>query len=149
MFPLTALLTCDLMNEEVKNQRLFYKLCSAELSKIEKRTQKFIKAANEFSDKLEKTFSDDLEKTSNIFLGKGYDKLKQWRRGEIDCIHPDEVDIFNWNIYLNEKSKKIMDEWNKNHPTYFEDLEKEKEERRKHMTKEELVQDLMLDLIML
>ena len=75
MFPLTALLTCDLMNEEVKNQRLFYKLCYAELSEIEKRTQKFIKAVNEFSEKLGKTFSDDLEKTSNIFLGKGYDKL--------------------------------------------------------------------------
>lgn len=149
MFPLTALLTCDLMNEEAKNQRLFYKLCSAELSKISERNQEIIKTLNEFSDDFIKIVSDDLEKMSNIFLGKGYDKLKQWRSGEIDCINPDEVDIFNWNIYLNEKSKKIMDEWNKNHPTYFEDLKKEKEERRKHMTKEELAQDLMLDLMML
>ena len=141
MFPLTALLTCDLMNEEAKNQRLFYKLCSAELSKISGRIQENIKTLNEIF--------DSLEKMSNIILGKGYDKLEQWRRGKIDCIHADEVDIFNWNIYLNEKSKKIMDEWNKNHPTYFEDLKKKKEERRKHMTKEELAQDLLLDLMML
>lgn len=148
MFPLTALLTCDLMNEEAKNQRLFYKLCSAELSKISERNQEFIKAANEFADEFGRITSDNLEKILNILRGKGYDKLEQWRRVEIDSIHPDDVDIFNWNIYLNEKSKKIMDEWNKNHPTYFEDLKKEKEERRKHMTEEELAQDLMLDLMM-
>ena len=148
MFPLTALLTCDLMNEEAENQRLFYKLCSAELSKTSERNkeiflinQEIIKTLNEFS--------DVLEKTTNIILGKGYDKLEQWRRGEIDCIHPDEVDIFNWNIYLNEESIKIMDEWNKNHPTYFEDLKKEKEERRKHMTKEELAQDMMIEIMMM
>lgn len=149
MFPLTALLTCDLMNEEAKNQRLFYKLCSAELSKISERNQEFIKAANEFADEFGRITSDNLEKILNILRGKGYDKLEQWRRGEIDSIHPDDVDIFNWNIYLNEKSKKIMDEWNKNHPTYFEDLKKEKEERRKHMTKEELAQDLMLEIMLL
>lgn len=156
MFPLTALLTCDLMNEEAKNQRLFYKLCSAELSKISERNQEIflinqeiIKTLNEISDDFIRITSDSLEKTLNIFLGKGHDKLEQWRRGEIDCIHPDEVDIFNWNIYLNEKSKKIMDEWNKNHPTYFEDLKKKKEERRKHMTKEELAQDLLLELMMM
>ena len=148
MFPLTALLTCDLMNEEAKNQRLFYKLCSAELSKISERNQEIFLINQEIIKTLNEIF-DSLEKMSNIILGKGYEKLEQWRRGKIDCIHADEVDIFNWNIYLNEKSKKIMDEWNKNNPTYFEDLKKKKEERRKHMTKEELAQDLLLELMMM
>lgn len=143
MFPLTALLTFDLMNEAANNQRLFYKLCSAKLSKINQQL-------DELHESTEKTkqVADEIDKEIIKLRGKGRDKLEQWRKGEIDSINPNDMDWYNWNIYLNEKSKKIMDEWNKNHPTYFEDLKKEKEERRKHMTKEELAQDLMLDLMM-
>lgn len=143
MFPLTALLTFDLMNEAANNQRLFYKLCSAKLLKINQQLDELHESIEET-----KQVADEIDKELIKLRGKGRDKLEQWRRGEIDSINPKDVDWYNWNIYLMESSKRRKDEWNKNHPTYFEDLKKEKEERRKHMTKEELAQDLMIEIMM-
>lgn len=74
------------------------------------------------------------DKTKNL-LGKGYDKLKQWRKGEIDRIHPDEVDIFNWNIYIKEKAKKQFEEWKKENPTYFEENVKDLKDGKKNIQK--------------
>lgn len=144
MFPLTALLTCDLMAEAANNQRLFYKLCSAKLSKMNQELDKL-------HESIEKTkqVSDEIDKEIIKLRGKGRDKLEQWRRGEIDSINPNDVDWYNWNIYLMESSKRRKDEWNKNHPGYFENLKKQQEEKRKHMTKEELAQDIMIEIMMM
>lgn len=144
MFPLTALLTFDLMNEAENNQRLFYKLCSIKLLKINQQL-------DELHESIEKTkqVADEIDKEIIKLRGKGRDKLEQWRKGEIDSINPNDMDWYNWNIYIMESSKRRKDEWNKNHPEYFENLERQKEEKRKHMTKEELGQDILIEIMLL
>ncbi len=92
-------------------------------------------------------FKSELRKCANKIenlLGKGYDKLEQWRRGEIGCIHPDEVDTINWNIYIKEKAKKQFEEWKKENPTYFEEERKRLEKWEKEYTKDMSEEDLML-----
>lgn len=65
--------------------------------------------------------SNAISKFCKAVLGKGHDKLEQWRRGEIDRINPDEVDQLNWEIYLNEEAERTANNWLKKNPTYFED----------------------------
>ncbi len=144
MFPLIALLTFDLMNEAANNQRLFYKLCSAKLLKINQQL-------DELHESIEKTkqVADEIDKEIIKLRGKGHDKLEQWRKGEIDSINPNDMDWYNWNIYIMESSKRRKDEWNKNHPEYFKNLKKQQEEKRKHMTKEELAQDILIEMMLL
>ena len=64
---------------------------------------------------------DAIDNFCEAILGKGYDKLEQWRRGEIDRINYDEVDQLNWEIYLREEAEKTYNDWLKKNPTYFED----------------------------
>ena len=83
------------------------------------------------------------DKIENL-LGKGYDKLEQWRRGEINRIHPDEVDTINWSIYCKEKAKKQFEEWKKENPNYFEEERKRLEKWEKEYTKDMSEWDLMM-----
>ena len=64
---------------------------------------------------------DAIDNFCKAVLGKGYDKLEQWRRGEIDRINYDEVDQMNWEIYLREEAERTYNNWFKKNPTYFED----------------------------
>ena len=149
MFPLTAFLTCDLLASQAENQRLFYKKCYKELSNEPDFMYRELCEVLDAAVKVTKSISEQQLTLTKILLGKGYDKLQQWRRGEISRINPEDVDIFNWNTYLREDAQRHLSAFNEDHPTYFEDLRREKEERRKHMSKEELAQDMMLELMML
>lgn len=53
-------------------------------------------------------------------LGKGYDKLEQWRKGKIDRINYDEVSQLNWEIYIREEAERTYNNWLKKNPTYSE-----------------------------
>ena len=65
--------------------------------------------------------SNAISKFCKAVLGKGHDKLEQWRKGEIDRINPDEVDHLNWVIYLHESAERTYNNWLKKNPTYFKD----------------------------
>ena len=65
--------------------------------------------------------SNAIHKFCEAVKGKGYDKLQQWRKGEIDKINYDEVSQLNWEIYLREEAEKTYNNWLKKNPTYFED----------------------------
>lgn len=74
-----------------------------------------------FNTIFEQRTSDAIDKFCDAVLGKGYDKLEQWRRGEIDRVNPDDVDQLNWEIYLMEEAERTYNNWIKKNPTYFED----------------------------
>ena len=107
----------------------------------------FIKKMFDEAEEYKKEIRENLDKINKLdesIFRKGYDKLEQWRRGQIDHIYYNDVDIINWNIYCREKSEKQFKKWKKENPNYFEEERKRLEKWEKEYTKDMSEKDLMM-----